>query len=86
MLGEEILEGPVYIRLMYPFERFLKKLKEYNRNQARPKGSIAESYVVDEALTFCSIYLEGIETKFNRPDRNSDNTTSTQSQLSVFQF
>ena len=42
--------------------------------------------MVDEALTFCSIYLEGVENKFNQPDRNSDNTTSTQPQLLVFQF
>ena len=32
------------------------------------------------------MYLEGVETKFNRPDINLDNTTSTQPQFSVFQF
>ena len=83
---EAILGGLVYMRWMYPIERFLKKLKEYVRNRARPEGSIAEGYVVDEALTFCSMYFEGVETKFNRPDRNADNTTSTQPQLLVFQF
>ncbi|KAD5508306.1 hypothetical protein E3N88_16009 [Mikania micrantha] len=69
---EAILGGPVYMRWMYPFERYMKKLNAYVRNKARPKGSIAEGYVADEALTFCSMYLEGMQTKFNRPDRNTD--------------
>nr|XP_025695158.1 uncharacterized protein LOC112796764 [Arachis hypogaea] len=36
------------------------------------EGSIAEGYVAEEALTFCSRYLEGIETRFNRPPRVDD--------------
>ena len=64
----------------------MEKLKEYDRNRARSEGSIANGYMVDEALTFCSMYEEGVETKFNQPDRNSDNITSTQSQFLVFQF
>jgi hypothetical protein len=69
---EAILGGPVFMRWMYPFERYMKKLKAYVRNKAKPEGSIAEGYVADEALTFCSMYLEGMHTKFNRPDRNAD--------------
>ena len=52
---EIILGGPVYMRWMYPFKRFLKKLIEYVRNRAKPESSIAEGYVVDEVLIFCSI-------------------------------
>ena len=55
---------------MYMFERFLGALKKYIRNLARPEGSIAEANIVNEALTFCSMYLNGIETKFNRLERN----------------
>jgi hypothetical protein len=40
------------------------------RNRARPEGSIAEAYVADECLTFCSKYMDDIETKFNRKPRN----------------
>ncbi|XP_052623515.1 uncharacterized protein LOC111879950 [Lactuca sativa] len=69
---EAILGGPVHMRWMYPFERYMKKLKNYVRNKAKPEGSIAEGYVADEALTFCSMYLEGMQTKFNRADRNDD--------------
>ena len=61
-------------------------LKDYVRNRARPEGSIAEGYIVDEALTFCSMYFQRIETKFNRSDRNEDAIdTGPQKQLSVFQ-
>ena len=69
---EAILGGPVNMRWMYPFERYVKKLKNNVRNKAKPEGSIAEGYVADEALTFCSMYLEGMQTKFNRADRNDD--------------
>ena len=57
---ETILGGPFYMRWMYPVERYMKKLKNYVRNKACPEGSIAEGYVADEALTFCSQYLQGI--------------------------
>jgi rubrerythrin len=80
---EAILGGPVYMRWMYPFERYMKKLKAYVRNKAKPEGSIAEGYVADEALTFCSMYLEGVKTKFNAPDRDDDGGESN-TQFSVF--
>ena len=53
--------------------RYLGTLKKYVRNKARPEGSIAEAYTVNEALTFCSMYLRGIETRFSRVERNDDN-------------
>ena len=40
--------------------RNLYTLKKYVRNKARPKGSIAKAYTVNEALIFCSMYLSGI--------------------------
>ncbi|KAL5552411.1 hypothetical protein UlMin_002587 [Ulmus minor] len=79
-----ILGGPVHMRWMYPFERYLKRLKDYVRNAAKPEGSIAEGFVVDEALTFCSRYFDDVETRFNRPDRNDDGIHPTR-QLSVFE-
>ncbi|GJT41207.1 hypothetical protein Tco_0941072 [Tanacetum coccineum] len=57
---------------MFPFERFMKKLKGYVRNKAKPEGSIAEGYVAEEALTFSSHYFWDVTMKFNRPDRNVD--------------
>jgi hypothetical protein len=67
---EAILRGPVQFGWMYPIERHLYTLKKSARNKARPEGSIAEAYVADEALTFCSRYMEDVETRFNRAPRN----------------
>ena len=46
------------------------------RNKANPEGSIAKWYIANECLTFCSRYLEGAKTKFNRPLRNLDPPTN----------
>lgn len=47
-------------------------MKSFVRNKARPEGSIAEGYLAEESLTFCSRYIEDIETRFNRPGRVCD--------------
>ncbi|CAH9093045.1 unnamed protein product, partial [Cuscuta europaea] len=57
---------------MFGIERRMGTYKGYVRNYARPDGSIAEAYVVDEAITFLSRYLTDIETRFTRPERNWD--------------
>ncbi|WJX68174.1 hypothetical protein P8452_52570 [Trifolium repens] len=86
-LGEEaMLAGPVHYRWMYPVERSLGHLKSYVRNKAAPEGCIAEGYIVEECLTFCSRYLEDgdIETRFNRPRRNDDdNGVSSSSESTI---
>lgn len=71
--GEAIQRGPVPYGWMYPIERRLGYLKKTVRNKSRPEGSISEEYIVDECLSFCSIYLDDhIETRFNRAERNQD--------------
>ena len=83
---EALLCGSVHTRWMYPFELYLGTLKKYVRNRARPEGSIAEGYIVNEALTFCSMYLKGVETLFNRPERNMGvEDMSNHKDLSIFQ-
>ncbi|KAL3344037.1 hypothetical protein AABB24_023461 [Solanum stoloniferum] len=67
--------GPVQYRWMYKIERFLCKFKRYVQNKARPEGCIAEGYIIDECLTFCSMYSIDIESKFNREDRNYDGSS-----------
>ncbi|KAL0546655.1 hypothetical protein IC582_016567 [Cucumis melo] len=66
------ITGPVSYSWMYLIERSLRTLKQYVRNKARPEGSIAEAYVMNESNTFCSRYLRGIETRFTRDERNDD--------------
>ncbi|WMV25908.1 hypothetical protein MTR67_019293 [Solanum verrucosum] len=73
---EAMYGGPVQYRWMYKIERFLCKLKRYVRNKARPEGSIAEGYIIDECLTFCSMCLTNIETRFNREDQNADGSSN----------
>ncbi|KAF5455031.1 hypothetical protein F2P56_024650 [Juglans regia] len=67
---EAILGDPVQYRWMYPFERYLGKFKQYVKNKVRPKGSIPEAYIHTECLTFCSMYLKDVETRFSSADRN----------------
>ncbi|XP_040364563.1 uncharacterized protein LOC121050060 [Rosa chinensis] len=73
---EALIAGPVQFRWMYPIERFLFTLKEYVRNRAHPEASIAKGYLMEECMTFCSRYLDEVETKSNRPDRNYDGGTN----------
>ncbi|GMP35949.1 hypothetical protein CsSME_00008210 [Camellia sinensis var. sinensis] len=69
---EAMLGGPVQYRWMYPIERMLGLLKGFVGNKARPEGSVAEGYISKECATFCSMYLDGVETVFNREERNYD--------------
>ncbi|GKA85231.1 hypothetical protein Tco_0806885 [Tanacetum coccineum] len=65
----EALEGgPIRPRWMFPFERFMKKLKGYVRNKDKLEGLIEEGYVAEEALTFSSHYFWDVTTKFNHND------------------
>lgn len=49
--------GPVGGRWMYPCERYLGTLKSFVRNKAQPEASMANGYVAEEALGFCTEYL-----------------------------
>nr|GEZ60560.1 hypothetical protein [Tanacetum cinerariifolium] len=69
---EAIFDRPIRPRWMYPFERYMKKLKNYVRNKAKPEGSITEGYVPKEALTFSFYYFQDVTIKFNRLDYNVD--------------
>ncbi|KAL8122118.1 hypothetical protein AgCh_018747 [Apium graveolens] len=55
------LGGPQHLRNMFPIERYLAKLKSYVRNRSKPEGSIAEGYIAEECVTFCSRFLAADE-------------------------
>ncbi|KAD3338451.1 hypothetical protein E3N88_33972 [Mikania micrantha] len=59
--GEIKACGPVFLRYMYPFERYMGFLKGYVRNRNRPEGSIVEGYASEEVIEFCTSYLEGVK-------------------------
>ena len=81
---EALLRGPVQYGWMYPIERRLYTLKRYVRNRARPEGSIAETYIADECLIFCSKYMDGVETRFNREPRNKGFSNEEAYDVDVF--
>ena len=63
---------------MYPFERYMKVLKNYVRNRHRPEGCIAEGYIVEEAIEFCSDILYEVDPvglSINRLDASLDNSS-----------
>ncbi|XP_010424529.1 PREDICTED: uncharacterized protein LOC104709653 [Camelina sativa] len=62
-LGREArLGGPVQFRWMYPFER----------NPTRPEGCIAESYIAEECVRFCSDFLKKTISVEEKQDRNTE--------------
>ncbi|KAL5856940.1 hypothetical protein ACOSQ3_004398 [Xanthoceras sorbifolium] len=57
---------------MYSFHRHMKVLKGYVRNCARPEGCIAECYLADECMQFCSTYIPQAENIGDKHNRNED--------------
>lgn len=57
LVQEIFLCGPVHTRWMYPFERYFKAVKGFVRNLAKPEGSIAQGYQVEQALGFITEYM-----------------------------
>ncbi|CAN6692873.1 unnamed protein product [Malus baccata var. baccata] len=76
LADEAAIAGLVPYRWIYPIERFLQTLKRYVRNKGHPEGSIAEAYLVDECLSFCSMYLRDVESRRTRRGRNEDGIRS----------
>ncbi|XP_075473291.1 uncharacterized protein LOC142504292 [Primulina tabacum] len=62
LVREIKLCGPVWFRHKYPFERFMKILKGYVQNRNRPERCIAERYIDEEAVEFCSDYMSNVDT------------------------
>ncbi|XP_049407809.1 uncharacterized protein LOC125871254 [Solanum stenotomum] len=77
---EAMLGGPSQYRSMWFIERFLLCLKNYVRNRRYPEGAIAEGRWIDELMTFCSWYLDDVETKSNPPLRNDVLSSETTDQ------
>jgi hypothetical protein len=60
-------------------------LKGYVRNKAHLEGSMAKVYISEECLTFCSCFLEDVDTKLSHPERHESAAVNIPpSELSVF--
>jgi hypothetical protein len=81
---EALVRGPVQYGWMYPIERRLGTLKNFVRNRTKPEGSIAEAYVASDALTFCSRYMEDMDTRFISED-DSGGEVPLPDDIAVFQ-
>jgi hypothetical protein len=58
LVEEVLILGPVYLHNMFPFERLMSGFKKYVRNRARPKGSIAKGYAIEEVIEFCVDFID----------------------------
>ena len=70
--------------MVFGLAREMHTYKGDVRNTAHPEGCIAQSYIQNECLTFCSRYLTMTETKFNHLDRNEVEEVNFPYQLSIF--
>ncbi|XP_057803224.1 uncharacterized protein LOC131018523 [Salvia miltiorrhiza] len=72
------------------FCEVLKKIKvpdgyASNISRSKPEGSIAQGYLAEECLTFCSLYLaDYVESKFNRASRNEIVNDNANTGLDIF--
>ena len=70
---------------MLRIDRYLCTLKSYVRNKSRLEGSIAEGYIAEDCATFCSRYLQDVETKHDHEERNYVTANNiTNEGLSIF--
>ena len=57
VVDEVAKAGVVHSRWMFFLERFMKTLKSFVRQRARPKGSMVEGWLVQESIVYISEFL-----------------------------
>ena len=50
--------GPMYLHQMFPFKRLMKVFRRYVRNRFRLEGGMVEGWSMEEAIEFCTYYLD----------------------------
>ena len=58
---EIFILSPVFLHNMFPLERFMGVLKKYVHNCARPEGSIAKGYGIEEVIEFCVDFIPDLD-------------------------
>jgi len=77
LVEELYICGPVHSRWMYPYERYFKGLKSFVKNLAKPEGSIAQGYQVEEALGFVTEYMSAYSPTSRRGWDSKEDPTMT---------
>lgn len=62
---------------MFIYVRYMKVLKDYVRNPARPEGCIAESYLAEKCMEFCNAFLRKTTNVEEKADRNTEYESSS---------
>ena len=57
VVDEIEMAGTVHCRWMFFLERFMKTLKGFVRQKARPEGSMAEGWIVQESLVYIAEWI-----------------------------
>ncbi|KAA0036558.1 En/Spm-like transposon protein [Cucumis melo var. makuwa] len=71
--GREVrLCGPIQFHWMYPFERYMKTLKGFVRNQSRSEGCIVEHYLAEECILFYKNCVQGSTRLDDKQRRNEE--------------
>ncbi|XP_015158428.1 uncharacterized protein [Solanum tuberosum] len=84
---EARIAGPVQYRWMYPFERYLRTLKNMIGNKASVEGSICEAYLMAESTQLFSHYFEPhVMSRHHNVTRNDDGGAmkDVEGNLSIF--
>nr|XP_033516799.1 uncharacterized protein LOC108948268 [Nicotiana tomentosiformis]XP_033516800.1 uncharacterized protein LOC108948268 [Nicotiana tomentosiformis]XP_033516801.1 uncharacterized protein LOC108948268 [Nicotiana tomentosiformis]XP_033516802.1 uncharacterized protein LOC108948268 [Nicotiana tomentosiformis] len=79
LVNEIKVGGPTHLRWMYSIERNLCKYNAFVRNRYHPKASIAEGFLTEECLIFCSRYLhDEVKLRFSRYQTEDDAGAETE--------
>ena len=57
VVDEVEMAGTVHCRMMFFLEHFMKMLKGFVRQRARPEGSMAEGWIVQESLVYIAEWI-----------------------------
>jgi hypothetical protein len=79
--GELRMAGPVRPRWMYFVERYLRVLKGWVRQMARPESCIAEVYITHEAMKFAQDYCDNVDPSWTSTWKDEDDTDMSKEAL-----
>ena len=77
LVDEIALCGTVHARWMFFLERFMKTLKDFVRQSARPEGSMAKGWLIQESLVYILVFLGQVDSSLPRLWSNEEDLRMT---------